>query len=154
VKLGGRRPPLLPDAELIRTLAQLLHETGLSEIEYAVGDRRVRVARTLALAPASAPAASSAEVAVVVKGNSASEAVVEHTAVTAPMVGTAYLAAQPGMPPFAQLGDSVDAGQPLLIIEAMKVMNQIRSPRSGRIAGVLVEDGQPVEFGQPLMLIE
>ncbi len=150
MKLGGRRPPLLPDAELIRTLARLLNETGLSEIEYAVGDRRIRVARTLA----AAPAAPSAEVAVVAKGNSAAPPAVEHTAVTAPMVGTAYLAAQPGMPPFAQLGDSVDAGQPLLIIEAMKVMNQIRAPRSGRLAGVLVEDGQPVEFGQPLMLIE
>lgn len=150
MRLGGRRPPLLPDAELIRSLARLLHETGLSEIEYAVGDRRIRVARTLA----AAPAAPAADATISAKGNSASPPAIEHTAVTAPMVGTAYLAPQPGMPPFAQPGDSVDAGQPLLIIEAMKVMNQIRAPRAGRLADILVEDGQPVEFGQPLMLIE
>jgi acetyl-CoA carboxylase biotin carboxyl carrier protein len=154
VRFGGRRPPSVsPDAELIRSLAQLLHETGLSEIEYSVGDRRIRVARTIAAATA-ASAAPIADIAIVAKGNSAAAPATEHTAVTAPMVGTAYLAAQPGMPPFAQLGDPIDAGQPLLIIEAMKVMNQIRAPRSGRLAGVLVEDGQPVEFGQPLMLIE
>lgn len=143
MKIGGRRPPF-PDAELIRTLAALLTETGLTEIEYAVGDRRIRVARTPvtsgppSLAPAPVHAAS-----------------VEHPgAVKAPMVGTAYLAPQPGDPPFVRLGDIVAEGQPLLIIEAMKVMNQIRAHRPGRVAQILIADAQPVEYGATLMLIE
>ena len=144
MKIGGRGPPF-PDAELIRTLAALLTETGLSEIEYAIGDRRIRVARaavglppTLA-APISAGAAGS----------------IEHPgAVKSPMVGTVYLAPQPGAPPFVRLGDVVAEGQPLLIIEAMKVMNQIRAHRAGRVAQILVADAQPVEYGAVLMLIE
>ena len=143
MKIGGRRPPF-PDAELIRTLAALLTETGLTEIEYAIGDRRIRVARTpsaLATAPL-APAQPHATS-------------LEHPgAVKAPMVGTAYLAPQPGDPPFVRLGDSVTEGQPLLIIEAMKVMNQIRAHRPGRLAQILVADAQPVEYGATLMLIE
>jgi acetyl-CoA carboxylase biotin carboxyl carrier protein len=144
IKIGGRGPPF-PDAELIRALAALLTETGLTEIEYAIGDRRVRVARTAAgavpLGVASAPAAAAGSI--------------EHPgAVKAPIVGTAYLAPQPGAPPFVLLGDSVAEGQPLLIIEAMKVMNQIRAHRSGRVAQILVADAQPVEFGAVLMLIE
>jgi acetyl-CoA carboxylase biotin carboxyl carrier protein len=144
MKIGGRRPPF-PDTELIRTLAALLTETGLTEIEYAVGDRRVRVARvpggpTSALAAAILPAAAGS---------------IEHPgAVKAPMVGTAYLAPQPGAPPFVRLGDNVTEGQPLLIIEAMKVMNQISAHRSGRVAQIVVADAQPVEFGTVLMLIE
>ena len=143
MKIGGRRPPF-PDAELIRSLAALLAETGLTEIEYAIGDRRIRVARTpgapatMPLAPAQPHATS-----------------LEHPgAVKAPMVGTAYLAPQPGDPPFVRLGDSVTEGQPLLIIEAMKVMNQIRAHRPGRLAQILVADAQPVEYGATLMLIE
>jgi acetyl-CoA carboxylase biotin carboxyl carrier protein len=143
-KIGGRGPPF-PDTELIRALAALLTETGLTEIEYAIGDRRVRVARTatgaVPLGVASAPAAAAGSI--------------EHPgAVKAPIVGTAYLAPQPGAPPFVRLGDSVAEGQPLLIIEAMKVMNQIRAHRSGRVAQILVADAQPVEFGAVLMLIE
>jgi acetyl-CoA carboxylase biotin carboxyl carrier protein len=153
VRFGGRRPsPLSPDPDLIRTLAQLLAENGLTEIEYAVGDRLIRVSRgahPIAAAPAgvaapSAPAASPATTA------AASDA----TAVTSPMVGIAYLAPQPGSPAFVRLGETVEPGQPLLIIEAMKVMNEIRTPRAGRIAQILVEDAQPVEFGAVLMLIE
>src|SRR5665213_832493 len=106
------------DAELVRALAALLDETGLSEIEYAVGDRRIRVSREAPRAAASVvmaqPAAAPAPAASVPKG-----------AVKSPMVGTAYLAAQPGAPPFVQIGDQVQAGQVLLLIEAMKVMNQI-----------------------------
>jgi len=143
VKIGGRRPPF-PDAELIRSLAALLTETGLTEIEYAIGDRRIRVARTLG-ALATAPLAP-------VQPHATS---LEHPgAVKAPMVGTAYLAPQPGDPPFVRLGDSVTEGQPLLIIEAMKVMNQIRAHRPGRVAQILVADAQPVEYGATLMLIE
>jgi len=149
VKFGGRRPPF-PDAELIRSLAAVLTETGLTEIEYAIGDRRIRIAR----APTGPVPASTPTMAV------ASPAAVPPTsaelagAVKAPMVGTAYLAPQPGELPFVRLGDIVTEGQPLLIIEAMKVMNEIRAHRPGRIAQILVVDAQPVEYGAILMLIE
>jgi acetyl-CoA carboxylase biotin carboxyl carrier protein len=143
VRIGDRRPPL-PDPELIRKLAALLTETGLTEIEYAIGNQRIRVARAAA-APAASPLAPPP----------AHAASVEHPgAVKAPMVGTAYLAPQPGEPPFVRLGDIVTEGQPLLIIEAMKVMNQIRAHRAGRIAQILIADAQPVEYGASLMLIE
>ncbi len=151
MKFGGRSPPF-PDADLIRTLAALLTETGLTEIEYAIGDRRIRIARVpgAAAIPAavssSAPPASAALVSAVPA---------EHAgAVKAPVVGTAYLAPQPGDPPFVRLGNSVAEGQPLLIIEAMKVMNQIRAHRSGRIAQILIADAEPVEYGAVLMMIE
>ena len=144
MKIGGRSPPF-PDAELVRTLAALLTETGLTEIEYAVGDRRIRVART-----AGGPAPLGASSAPSAAGGS-----IEHPgAVKAPIVGTAYLAPQPGAPPFVRLGDIIAEGQPLLIIEAMKVMNQIRAHRPGRLAQILVADAQPVEYGSVLMLIE
>jgi acetyl-CoA carboxylase biotin carboxyl carrier protein len=144
MRIGGRSPPF-PDAGLIRTLAALLTETGLTEIEYAVGDRRIRVARA-ATAPAPLGVASAPQ---------AGAGSIEHPgAVKAPIVGTAYLAPQPGAPPFVRLGDSIAEGQPLLIIEAMKVMNQIRAHRPGRVAQILVADAQPVEFGAVLMLIE
>ena len=149
MKFGGRRPPF-PDAELIRTLAAVLTETGLTEIEYAIGDRRIRIAR----APTGPAPASTPTIAV------ASPAAVPPTsaelagAVKAPMVGTTYLAPQPGELPFVRLGDIVTEGQPLLIIEAMKVMNEIRAHRPGRIAQILVVDAQPVEYGAILMLIE
>jgi acetyl-CoA carboxylase biotin carboxyl carrier protein len=146
MKIGGRRPPF-PDAELIRTLAALLTETGLTEIDYAIGDRRIRVARMPGGPPA--PAAAVSSTAPIVPGS------IEHPgAVKAPIVGTAYLAPQPGAPPFVRLGDLVGEGQPLLIIEAMKVMNQIRAHRAGRVAQIVVGDAQPVEYGAVLMLIE
>lgn len=152
MRFGGRSPPLSPGPDLIRTLAQLLNETGLTEIEYAVGDRRVRVARVPA-ATATSPGSITAPGMIVAsedKGNQASHP----GAVTAPMVGTAYLAPQPGAPAFIRLGETVVEGQPLLIIEAMKVMNEIRAPRAGRIAQILVADAQPVEYGAALMVIE
>ena len=149
MKFGGRRPPF-PDAELIRTLAAVLTETGLTEIEYAIGDRRIRIARApTGPAPASTPTMAVASPAAV-PPTSAELA----GAVKAPMVGTAYLAPQPGELPFVRLGDIVTEGQPLLIIEAMKVMNEIRAHRPGRIAQILVVDAQPVEYGAILMLIE
>jgi acetyl-CoA carboxylase biotin carboxyl carrier protein len=149
VRIGGRSPPF-PDAELIRTLAALLTETGLTEIEYAIGNRRIRIARVPGgLAPAAVPAGTLSPAV------PASPAPVEHPGtVKAPMVGTAYLAPQPGDPPFVRLNDSVAEGQPLLIIEAMKVMNQIRAHRSGRLTQIFVADAQPIEYGAPLMLIE
>jgi acetyl-CoA carboxylase biotin carboxyl carrier protein len=149
VKFGGRGPPF-PDGNLIRELAVLLTETGLTEIEYAIGDRRIRVARV-----PGGPGPGSSPTFTPLPPTAARTTAVEHPgAVKAPMVGTAYLAPQPGDPPFVRLGDSVAEGQPLLIIEAMKVMNQIRAHRSGRIAQILIADAQPVEYGAVLMLIE
>jgi acetyl-CoA carboxylase biotin carboxyl carrier protein len=140
------------DSDLVRTLAALLEETGLTEIEYAVGDRRIRVARTAAAAPTVAvvaPAAAEAPAA------PAAVAPVDHPgAIKAPMVGTAYIAPQPDQPPFVKLGDRIEEGRVLLIIEAMKVMNQIRAPKPGRVAEILIADGAPVEYGQVLMVVE
>jgi acetyl-CoA carboxylase biotin carboxyl carrier protein len=148
VKIGGRSPPF-PDAELIRTLAALLTETGLTEIECAIGNRRIRIARALG---GTGPIMGSAVTQSTVP---ASSVPVDHPgAVKAPMVGTAYLAPQPGNPPFVRAGDVVTEGQPLLIIEAMKVMNQILAHRPGQITQILVADSQPVEYGAVLMLIE
>jgi acetyl-CoA carboxylase biotin carboxyl carrier protein len=153
VRFGDRRrPPLSPDPELIRSLALLLAETGLTEIEFAVGDRRIRVAR--------APAAPTAYTgSVIAPGVAASredtDSLKGHAgAVMSPMVGIAYLGPQPGAPTFVRLGETVAEGQPLLIIEAMKVMNEIRAPQAGRIAQILVVDAQPVEYGAMLMVIE
>jgi acetyl-CoA carboxylase biotin carboxyl carrier protein len=137
------------DDALVRTLAALLDETGLTEIEYAVGERRIRVART---APAAAAPAAAAPAAARPAAGAAETSLAG--AVKAPMVGTAYLAPQPGAPPFVKPGDAVREGQTLLIIEAMKVMNQIPAPRAGRIAQILVADGAPVEFGQPLIVLD
>ena len=152
MRFGGRRPLLSPDPDLIRTLAHLLSETGLTEIEYAVGDRRVRVARALT-ATVISPDPIAASGAAVPSDDAGS--LTDHPgAVTAPMVGTAYLALQPGAPALVRLGETVVEGQPLLIIEAMKVMNEIRAPRAGRIVQILVADAQPIEYGAVLMLLE
>jgi acetyl-CoA carboxylase biotin carboxyl carrier protein len=142
------------DGALVRTLAGLLEETGLSEIEYAVGDRRIRVAR--AIQQVSAVVAPAAPVAASLAGAAPAPApAAEHPgAVKSPMVGTVYLAPQPGAPAFIKVGDKVAEGDVLLIIEAMKVMNQIRAPRAGRVAEIVVGDGSPVEFGQVLVILE
>ena len=158
----GRQPPLVPDAEVIRTLAGLLAETGLSEIEYAVGDHRIRVAREPAAAaakpvnghavPPAAPVAavSEAPAAPAANGNGAAHRGI----VSSPIVGIAYLAMEPGAVPFVRVGDQVSEGQTLLIIEAMKVMNQIRAPRAGRLSRIFIDDADPVEYGAALMQIE
>jgi acetyl-CoA carboxylase biotin carboxyl carrier protein len=148
------RSDLAVDAALVRQLAALLEETGLTEIEYAYKDRRIRVARNVVTAVAAAgaaPAPAPSEV----PEKPAAVAPVEHPgAIKSPMVGTAYIAPQPDQPPFVKLGDKVTEGQVLLIVEAMKVMNQIRAPRPGRVAEILVADGAPVEYGQVLMVVE
>jgi acetyl-CoA carboxylase biotin carboxyl carrier protein len=163
VKFGVRRPPLAPDAEVIRALAGLLSETGLTEIEYAVGDHRIRVAREPAgnAAPASNGHAAlpppDGEPSVSVERSAttgATNGAVHPGTVSSPIVGIAYLASEPGSPPFVRVDDMVSEGDTLLIIEAMKVMNQIRAPRAGRIARIFVEDAEPVEYGAALMLIE
>jgi acetyl-CoA carboxylase biotin carboxyl carrier protein len=158
VKVGRSRSPLAPDPDLIRTLGKLLDETGLSEIEYAVGDQRIRVARQAA--PAAAVRPLPAEVAAPNlqpatngahhPGNGADRP----GTLKAPLVGIAYLGAEPGQPPYVRVGDAVAEGQTLLVIEAMKVMNQIRAPRAGRVTQVYVGDAEPVEYGSALMLIE
>lgn len=147
------------DSALIRELALLLDETSLSEIEIERAGLRLRVARNIsvatsvpvAMAAAAAPAAA-------VTAPTAATAVTDFAkhpgVVPSPMVGTAYWAPEPGAKPFIEVGSRVTAGQTLLIIEAMKTMNQIPSPRAGTVTQILVEDGQPVEFGEPLVIIE
>jgi acetyl-CoA carboxylase biotin carboxyl carrier protein len=144
---------LTVDAALVRDLAELLAETGLTEIEYAVGDRRIRVARTLA-AVAAAPVIVPVPATKPAEASGAPSPAVHPGAVKAPMVGTIYFSPEPDAPPFVKLGDSVSEGQVVLIIEAMKVMNQIRSPHAGKLTQILVADGAPVEYGEPLMVLE
>jgi acetyl-CoA carboxylase biotin carboxyl carrier protein len=149
------------DTDFIRKLAAILEETGLGEIELADGERKIRVARPTAVAPAAAPIAvapmvtSAGPVAVVPVALAATADLGSHPgAVKSPMVGTAYLSPEPGKPVFVNVGDKVTAGQTLLIIEAMKTFNPIKASKAGTVAQVLIEDRQPVEFGQALMVIE
>src|SRR5690242_7964843 len=149
------------DVDLVRQLAEMLDATGLTEVEVEDGDRKIRIARKAAAAPAvhyaPAPAAAPApatHVASVPSTDPASAAPSHANAVKSPMVGTAYLAAEPGSPPFSSVGKQVAAGDTLLIVEAMKVMNPITAPSAGTIKAILVENGQPVEFDQPLIVVE
>jgi acetyl-CoA carboxylase biotin carboxyl carrier protein len=153
-KDASRNKPAI-DRELIRELARLLEETGLSEIEFERDGQRVRVARHAPTAVVAASRAiAAAEAAGVLLENAPPDPAQHPGVVTSPMVGTAYVASEPGARPFVDVGSRVSAGDTLLIIEAMKTMNQIPSPRAGTVIQVLVEDGQPVEFGEPLMIIE
>ena len=142
------------DKGLIRDLAALLDETNLTEIEVEEGDRRIRVARggtggvTHFLPTAEPPAA------VVVEAVVAEPALDKANLVTSPMVGTVYTAPEPDMAPFVQVGDLVKEGQTLLIVEAMKVMNPIPAPKGGTVKQIIVANAQPIEFGEPLMIIE
>ena len=136
--------------DFIRTLAELLKDTGLTEIEYETDNQRLRLARA-------APAVVTAPpVAVPVAAESPAPATppasAPEDALTSPMVGTAYLAPEPGAANFVKVGDSVSEGQTLMILEAMKVMNPLPSPKSGVIKKILVQDSQPVEFGEPLIV--
>ncbi|WP_018184416.1 acetyl-CoA carboxylase biotin carboxyl carrier protein [Kaistia granuli] len=145
------------DQDLIRQLALLLTETDLTEIEVEHEDLRIRVARTVTAAPAAyhvaAPAAPVAPVAATVAPSEVNLA--SHPGIVpSPMVGTAYRSAEPGAKTFVEIGDAVREGQTLLIVEAMKTMNQIPAPRSGVVKAIMVEDGQPVEYGEPLLIIE
>lgn len=137
--------------EAVRKLADLLKEMELSEIEYESGDEKIRVARGQTLAVQSLPPAPVAGAAPApVRSDEGPPA----GAIVSPMVGTVYTAPEPGSPNFVKVGDTVQKGQTLLIIEAMKVMNPLTSPRDGRVAQVMVENGAPVEFGEPLVVIE
>jgi len=140
------------DQDLIRQLAKLLEETGLNEIEVEQDGNRIRVGRGGRAVSANVPAAP---VAAAPAAPAPSADPAKHPgAVTSPMVGTAYLAPSPGAKPFIEIGSHVKAGDTILIVEAMKTMNQIPAPRSGKVTQILVEDGQPVEFGEALVIVE
>ena len=141
------------DQDLIRELADLLKETDLSEIEIETDDLKLRVARQAAHV-VSVPAAAAPAPAAAAAPSTPAEAAAHPGAVPSPMVGTVYLASEPGAAPFINVGSQVTQGQTILIVEAMKTMNQIPAPRSGTVKQILVEDGQPVEFGEPLIIIE
>ncbi|WP_407154157.1 acetyl-CoA carboxylase biotin carboxyl carrier protein [Bradyrhizobium sp. STM 3557] len=156
---NDKTPAKSDDAELIRELAALLDETSLTEIELERAGLRIRVARNVTVAaavPSALPqAAAAVPVVAAAAAATASGDMSKHPGVVpSPMVGTAYWAPEPGAKPFVEVGTKVSVGQTLMIIEAMKTMNQIPSPRAGTVTQILVEDGQPVEFGEPLVIIE
>lgn len=145
------------DQVMIRDLANILKDTDLTEIEVQQDDLRIRVSRNITMqaapqqyyAPAPTPAAAPAAIAEAPKAADKSK-----NAVPSPMVGTAYLCPAPGAKQFVEVGQSVKEGQTILIIEAMKTMNQISAPRAGKVTAILISDSQPVEFGEPLIVIE
>lgn len=157
---AGRASGMRIDSTLVRELAELLTETGLTEIEVEDGDRKIKVSRAAAAATqfvapplvaapapaASAPASAAAEA-------PAAAPAVDGNAVKSPMVGTVYLSSEPGSAPFVSVGSQVKAGDTLLIVEAMKVMNPITAPAAGTVKAILVENAQPVEFDQPLVVV-
>lgn len=150
------RIPFDPDA--IRALAALLTETGLTEIELAERDSRIRVVRAAPVAVAAAPALAVSAPAAPVSAAKAPDTVIEDSqhpgAVLSPMVGVAYLSSEPGAPVFVNVGQSVAAGQTLLLIEAMKTFNQIKAPKAGTVTRILISSGAPVEYGEALMIVE
>ena len=150
-----------PEKEMIRELAELLNETGLSEIEIEKSGLRVRVARQLAISAVAAPqamampaVAAAAASAPAAASSSGADPAKHPGAVKSPMVGTAYRAPEPGAAAFIEIGKRVAVGDTLLIIEAMKTMNQIPAPKAGTVTAILFENGQPVEFGEPLVIVE
>jgi acetyl-CoA carboxylase biotin carboxyl carrier protein len=152
-------PKASNDSGMIRELALLLDETNLTEIEVERAGLRVRVARNISIAAAvpayaPAPAAAPAPVAAAAAAPAAADMTKHPGAVPSPMVGTVYRAPEPGKPAFIEVGAKVAAGQTLVIIEAMKTMNQIPAPRAGTVTQILIEDGSPVEYGEALVIIE
>ena len=159
-------PSVEIDTTLVRQLADILNDTSLTEIEVERGELRIRVAREITAAPvmqyasapayapqaAAAPAAAAAPLSM--PSDPATIVAKSGEQVKSPMVGTVYLQASPEAPPFAKVGDKVKKGQTLLIVEAMKTMNPIQSPRDGVVQEILVGDAQPVEFGEPLVVLE
>ena len=146
------------DPELVREMAQLINETDLTEIEVQKGDLRIRVARTITatvMAPvAAAPADAAAPAPVAAAPLEAKAAAAHPGTVNSPMVGTAYRRPSPEAKPFIEIGQEVKAGERVLLVEAMKTFNDIVAPRAGKVIAILVEDGQPVEYGEPLLVIE
>jgi len=143
------------DEDLIRTLAGLLDETGLSEIEYGKDGLNVRVVKTVSVAAAMPAATIPAPAGATLPATDGVEDMSAHPgAVTSPMVGVAYTSSDPDSPPFVKVGDQVSVGQTLLLVEAMKVFNPITAPKAGKVLRILIENGSPVEFGAPLLIIE
>ena len=149
------------DTALVKALADILDEAGLAELEYETADLSVRLSRVAgavtaapAVAPVAAPAATAPAAAAPAAAAPAEDMASHPGAVTSPMVGTAYVAAEPDAPAFIAVGDSVKKGQTLLIVEAMKVMNPITAPQAGKVAKILVQNAQPVEFGEALVILE
>ena len=154
-KAASRNGGMQIDSALVRDMAELLNSTGLTEIEVADGDRKIRVARggtMIAAAPAYAPAPM-APAAAAAPAEAAAPAPDSANALKSPMVGTVYLGPEPGAPNFISVGSAVKAGDTLMIIEAMKVMNPITAPAAGTVKAILIDNGQPVEFDQPLLVI-
>ena len=147
------------DTALVRELAEMLGDTGLTEIEVEDGERKIRVSRgggvamAAAPAPVAAPAPAAPTAAAPVPESAAAPEADTAGAIKSPMVGTVYLASEPGAANFVKVGDSVTEGQTLLIVEAMKVMNPITADKAGTVKAILVENAQPVEFDQPLVII-
>lgn len=143
------------DPEAIRSLANILRDAGLTEIEIVEADRRIRVTRAAVVAaPAAVAAAPVAVAAAPIVAAAVAEDVAPPGAVTSPMVGVAFLSPDPGSPPFVTPGQAVTAGQTIMLIEAMKTFNQIKAVKAGTVGKILVTNGQPVEYGQPLLVIE
>ena len=155
-KSGAMPSAMQVDPALVRQLAELLDESKLTEIEVQDGERRIRVARKAAQVVAAAPAAAPAPIAAAPMATAPATAPVADTAnaLKSPMVGTVYLFPEPGAKPFVNVGDTVKEGQTLVIIEAMKVMNPIAATKGGTIARICVDNGQPVEYDQPLVVID
>jgi acetyl-CoA carboxylase biotin carboxyl carrier protein len=154
-KPGNPPMPKTPaiDHDVIRDLAKLLDETGLTEIEFERDGLSIRVARNIG-APVARPRSAEAAVTPPISAAAPPDPSQHPGVIVSPMVGTAYLGPAPGARPFVDVASQVKAGDPLLIIEAMKTMNQIPAPRSGTVVQILVTDGQPVEYGQPLVIVE
>ncbi len=155
---NGSEGAMRVDTDMVKTLAQLLSENDLSEIEVEDGDRRISVKRKIHAAPVAAPAfmAAPAPAPAAAPAPTAAPAAAEGPAagsVPSPMVGTVYLSAEPGSKAFVSVGDRVNEGDTIVIIEAMKVMNQIAAPRAGTVTAILVQNAEPVEYGQPLVVI-
>jgi len=149
------RIPFDPDA--IRALAAVLTETGLTEIEIAEKDSRIRVVRAAPQGPTAimaAPMMTAAQVTAPAPASTAPDEASHPGAITSPMVGVVYLSPEPGAPPFVTPGQGVTAGQTVLLIEAMKTFNQIKAPKAGTVARILVTNGTPVEYGEALMILE
>ena len=145
------------DAESVRMLADLLNEKDLSEIEYSSEDWHIRVVKNESIISASTPVTTASKLthASTLPAVSAPSAIVDHPGiVTSPMVGTVYVSDEPDAPAFVNVGDTISEGETLVLIEAMKVFNPIKAPKTGKIAQILISNGDPVEFGEPLMIIE
>jgi acetyl-CoA carboxylase biotin carboxyl carrier protein len=155
VAKSGNSGSMQVDTDLVRELAAMLNDTGLSEIEVEDGERKIRVSRTMTAvaAPMAAAPVAVAAPAVAAAQEAPSAPAAAENALKSPMVGTAYLTPEPDAAPFVSVGQQVKAGDTVLIIEAMKVMNPIIAPNAGTVTAIYVESGQPVEFDQPLLVI-